>query len=188
MINAVQEMPRYYRRLNDYFPAQEMKHPQHLRDLIENLPYYQKTETPDYLVLYAQFHDFLFVDYLLVSAQTRGNGIGSKVIEQLKSDGIPIVLEVEKPDPANPDTVLRRNFYKRHGFVGSPSIRYRRKDKAGAPFELDILYWSPNGKLADQTVMNMMARVCRQVHNHNAADYYDGLPADPQKVLSLLQA
>ena len=187
MTNAIKEVPTYYRRLSSYFPVREMKHPQQLHALVLDQPYYHKLETPEYVVLYAELETFVFVDYLLVSQKTRSKGIGSKVIEQLKTKGLPILVEVEKPSKTDPDTMRRRKFYYRHGFRRAPQILYRRRDGSGKPFEMDILYWSPERRMTDQTVLKMMTAVCQQVHNHQAAKYYENTPADPEKVLSLVQ-
>lgn len=181
----VMEYPAYYRRLNDYFPEQELKHPGQLEDLVEEQPLYHKLETSDYLILYAEFPDFLFVDYLLVNQKKRGQGIGSKVMARLKSLKKPIVLEVEPADPTVPDTILRRKFYRRHGFQEAESVMYQRRDEANQSFEMDILYFAPNETLDDAQVLEMMASVCKHVHNYRAGDYYDRIPADPNTVLWL---
>jgi GNAT superfamily N-acetyltransferase len=189
MCNSILQVPKYYRRLNDYFPSEEMKHPQQLQELVEDQPYYHKLETDDYLLLYAEFSDCLFVDYLLVDSSIRGKGIGSKVLRKLQQRKLPIILEVEESDPSQPDTIARRRFYGRHGFKFSPGVQYRRKDKQGVPFQMDILYWSPvDAPISDKKVLHMMSKVCRAVHNHNAMAYYDRLPADPERVLSLRDA
>lgn len=181
------ELPAYYERLSDYFPEQELKHPEQLKDLVENQDAYQKLESDDYLLLYAEFSDFIFVDYLLVDSALRGKGLGSKVLKRLKAFGKPIVLEVEPKDESNPDTIKRRRFYTRHGFKEASGVVYRRRDSDGARFVMDILVWSPENKqpVSDEQALEMMATVCDEVHNYNARKYYGRIPADPDKVLSL---
>ncbi len=186
MTNESMEIPKYYGRLNDYFPAQEMKHPLHLRDLVEDQPNYHKIENSDYILLYAQFRDFIFIDYLLVNASKRGNGIGSRIMNYLYGKGLPIILEVEESDEDNPDTLLRRRFYIRHGFHFARGVKYLRIDKSGVPFSMDILYWPLGEFLSDEQVMLMMATVCKHVHNYKSERYYENLPADPNKVLSVV--
>jgi len=181
------EIPAYYARLNDYFPAEELKKPEQLEDLVKNQPLYRKVEDTNYLLLYAEFSDFIFVDYLLVDSAIRGKGLGSKVMKRLKSLGKAIVLEVEQTDPANPDTIRRRKFYGRHGFKEATGVAYRREDPHGQPFEMDILVWSPNHRenVDDEEALDMMATVCEEVHNFRARKYYGRIPADPDEVLSL---
>ena len=176
----------YYSRLNEYFPAVEMKHPLHLESLLESEPYYHKQETDDYLLLYARFPKFVFVDYLLVSGTTRGSGVGSRVIRGLQKDGRPILLEVEKVSDDDPDTAARRRFYKRHGFHQVEGLRYQRKDDDGNPFKMDILAWAPGHPVTADQAYRWMQEVCRTVHNHKAVEFYDALPADPEKVLAIV--
>lgn len=181
-------LPTYYSKLNDYFPGNEMKHPEHLASLLDKEMYYHKQETDEYLILYAEFPDFLFVDYLLVSSTQRGSGVGSRVMRSLKQKQKPIILEVEPVDPTNPDTKNRRRFYGRHGFRHYDAIHYRRFNDDGTPFDMDLLVWEADQSLVPQTVYHMMKRVCHRIHNHNADEYYDELPADPKRVLSLTGA
>lgn len=184
---ATIDLPTYYERLNDYFPEQELKHPQQLEDLVEHAKVYKKLEDEDYLLLFAEFPNFVFVDYLLVSSAIRGKGTGSKVMKRLQAKGKPIVLEVEPEDPSEPDTILRRKFYARHGFSEAEGVLYRRKDPHGQTFDMDILMWTPgpSSEVDDETALDMMSEVCEHVHNFRAAQYYGRLPADPAKVLSL---
>lgn len=172
-----------------------MKHPLHLESLITSEPYYHKQETDDYVLLYAKFPRFIFVDYLLVNSKNRGSGTGSKVIKALQRHRLPILLEVEKVSDDNPDTSSRRRFYSRHGFRHAKGLVYRRRDDSGQPFEMDILVWSPAagaggvagaGMVAGAAdVYRFMKDVCEKVHNHNALEFYEETPADPDKVLML---
>jgi GNAT superfamily N-acetyltransferase len=179
------QLPPYFQRLSKYFPQQELKPLDQFTDLLSQSPYYHKIETNQHILLYAEFPDFLFVDFMIVDSRYRNRGIGSQVIDQLKTKGIPIVLEVEPPDPASPDTGLRRTFYRGHDFHIADNILYRRKDKQGNPFDMDIFYWSPSGPLQDDAVLAMMTQVCNSVHNYEAMRHYGRVPAEPSKVLSL---
>ncbi|QQE80371.1 GNAT family N-acetyltransferase [Alicyclobacillus sp. SO9] len=185
--SATMTLPNYFKRLNDYFPEQELKHPEQLEDLVKHASVYKKLEDEQFLILYAEFPNFLFVDYLLVSSKIRGKGIGTKVMKRLQSQGKPIVLEVEPEDPAEPDSIKRRKFYSRHGFHEANGVIYRRKDPKGNPFDMDILLWTPDGKTEadDESAYEMMTQVCEHVHNFHAKEYYGKMPADPNKVLSL---
>jgi hypothetical protein len=49
-----------------------MKNPQQLKELIEENDIYHKKETDDYILLYAEFPTFIFIDYLLVTSNVRG--------------------------------------------------------------------------------------------------------------------
>jgi GNAT superfamily N-acetyltransferase len=107
----------WYEKLNEYFPEHEMKNPQQLQELIEKTDIYHKDETDDYILLYAEFPAFVFIDYLLVTSNVRGKGIGTKVLDSLKEKGKLILLEAEPQAPGNPDSQRRLAFYSRNGFL-----------------------------------------------------------------------
>ncbi|MFC4075909.1 GNAT family N-acetyltransferase [Salinithrix halophila] len=174
----------YYDRLKDYFPEEELKKYAHLRDLLDDQEIYHKEETEDYLLLYGEFRNFIFVDYLLVSGKTRGKGVGSQVIEKLKKKGKAIILEVEEPDPAQPDTKKRIHFYEKNGFQIADQIEYVRETDDGGTLKLDIYYWSPV-PLTQQEVMDRMAKACEEVHNFRSMRHYGRIQADPEEVLEL---
>lgn len=172
----------WYRRLNDYFPEEEMKQYGQLRDLIRDHDLYYKEETEDYLILYAEFDSFLFVDYLLVKETARGGGVGSRVIQKLKEKGKPILLEVEPVDPNVSDTEKRVRFYAKNGFQIADRVRYQRETDDGDTFDLNIYYWSPRS-LSQRAILDMMAKACDKIHNFRSKRYYGRIQADPDKVL-----
>src|SRR5690625_6588326 len=75
----------WYEKLNEYFPVEEMKSKAHMEMLLkEKGDVYYKDESPGHVLMYAEFPSFIFIDYLWVSAKTRGQGIGRQLIEKLK--------------------------------------------------------------------------------------------------------
>lgn len=68
------------------------------------------------LLVYWDFSDFVYVEYLAVNPDIRGGGIGARVLSQLK-DFVrrSVVLEVEPP--LNELAKRRIGFYERNGFV-----------------------------------------------------------------------
>lgn len=175
---------KWYERLNEYFPEHEMKDPRQLSDLIENQDLYHKEETEDYIVLYAEFPTFLFIDYLLVNPQARGKGTGSKVIDRFKEKGKTIILEVEPADLEEKDSQKRILFYRKNGFLQADHIQYRREDENGEIRELNIFYWSPED-LPQKEIMDKMAKACEEIHNFRSGKYYGRKVADPEEVLRL---
>jgi GNAT superfamily N-acetyltransferase len=176
----------YYEKLNDYFPEHEMKDPRQLKALLESSPYYHKEETADYLVLYAEFPTFIFIDYFLVTAKTRGKGIGSKVLDQFKQKGKMILLEAEPVNANDEDTQKRMRFYLKNGFMKADHIRYTREDESGETFEMKILYWPPFEE--DQAViMEKMKKACSEIHNFHSQRYYGRTLADPDEALEWKQ-
>jgi len=184
-ITMKQKAPQYYSRLRHYFPEQEMKHLGQLEALLQYQPVYDKLETSEYLVLYADFPEFLFIDYLLVNANQRGGGLGTQLIEQLQSQEKPIILEVEPSTPDEPDTIKRRRFYTRNGFRIVDGVKYEREDDYGDSYRMDIMCWSPSQQISDENVLHMMAAACDEVHNYQAEKFYGRIPAIPEDVLQL---
>lgn len=176
----------WYDKLSTYFPDHEMKPAQQMTELAQHHEAYRIHETEDHVVTYAEFKDFLFIDYLLVNPNTRGKGIGGKLLETFKQKGKPIILEVEPADSDESDTVKRVKFYERHGFKKAEHIEYTRSDDDGTPYTMDIYYWPPEG-IQEQTILRNMATVCREIHNFRSLKYYGRLIADPDEVLNWLQ-
>ncbi|WDM02927.1 GNAT family N-acetyltransferase [Alicyclobacillus cycloheptanicus] len=173
----------WYERLANYFPEHEMKHPEQLRELLQHHEAYRKMETQDYVVTYAEFPDFVFIDYLLVNPRTRGKGVGSRLLNHFKARGKTLIVEVEPPDAEDEDTVKRVQFYERNGFVRAERITYTRSDDDGTPYTMDIYYWSPD-EVSEQAVLRNMKTICREIHNFRAMKYYGRLLADPEEVFT----
>lgn len=176
---------QWYEKLNDYFPDHEMKHKGQMQDLLTHHEAYWKHETGDYLVTYAEFDNFIFIDYLLVNPNTRGKGTGSKVLEQFKQRGKNIILEIEPPEADDTDTQRRARFYEKNGFRKAEHIEYTRSDEDGTPYTMDVYYWAPS-EVSERTILKQMAVVCREIHNFRALKYYGRLVADPDDVLNWL--
>lgn len=175
----------WYDRLNDYFPEYEMKNEGQIQALINEKDAYHKEETDDYLLLYAEFPTFIFIDYLLINPATRGQGIGTKIINKLKEKGKDIILEVEPMDRQDEDTVKRVHFYLKNGFVKADRIEYSWEDENGENYEMKIYYWSPNPDLPQETILENMAKACQEIHNFRSQQYYGRMVANPEEVLHL---
>lgn len=172
----------WYDKLADYFPSQEMKHPEHMRELLELHEAYNKHETSDYIVTFAEYPEFIFIDYFLVKPNVRGKGIGGKVLSEFKNKGKIILLEVEPPEVDGIDAQKRIRFYEKNGFRKAEHIVYTRTDDQGEPFDMDIYYWSPFA-VAEQDIMQGIAKVCKDIHNFQSLKYYGREVANPDEVL-----
>ncbi|MCA0758650.1 GNAT family N-acetyltransferase [Paenibacillus sp. N4] len=161
----------WYEKLNDYFPEHEMKHPQQLKELIEENEFYHKEETDDYIMLYADFPTFVFIDYLLVTSNTRGKGMGTKILDRLKARGKLIILEAEPVMPKDSDSERRLTFYYRNGFKKADLIRYTRRDEQDEPYTMHVLYWSPAG-IPQAIVLEKMELACDEIHNFRSKRHY----------------
>jgi ribosomal protein S18 acetylase RimI-like enzyme len=177
----------WYEKLSDYFPEHEMKHPGQMNDLLVHHEAYKKYETEDFLVMYAEYPTFLFVDYLLVNPNTRGSGVGGKVLQHLKKKGKTIILEVEPPEVEDADTSRRIRFYEKNGFRKADHIEYIRSDDDGDEHWMDVYYW-PESEVSEKKVLEQMTTVCHEIHNFRSLKYYGRIVADPDDVLNWVQS
>ncbi|ETT87784.1 GNAT family N-acetyltransferase [Viridibacillus sp. FSL R5-0477] len=155
----------WFGKLNEYFPVEEMKSRQHIELLLKDkIDIYKKVEDEKYVLIYVDHTDFIFVDYLYVSLTARGEGLGGKILEHLKGNGKPILLEVESLAQAEDDTEKRLRFYKRHHFNLATQICYcRHHVKTGEPLKMDIHYWAPTG-VAEEEILGQMKWVYENIH------------------------
>ena len=164
----------WFDKLNAYFPVEEMKGRDHLEALLaERGHLYRRDEGPHHVLLYAELEAFVFVDYLLVAKEARGQGLGRKLLEKLKAKGKPILLEVEPVDYADSDTVKRHRFYAREGFRVAEAVHYNRRSLAtGEPVRLEILFWCPDATTTEREVFAFMAATYRDVHTWRDEEWY----------------
>ncbi|MEN1967225.1 GNAT family N-acetyltransferase [Lentibacillus sp. N15] len=163
----------WYEKLNKYFPIEEMKSKEHMELLLqEKADVYYKDEGPFHVLMYAEFDTFIFIDYLWVSAKSRGQGIGHKLIEKLKQQKKPIILEVEPVDYEDSDTEKRLRFYQREGFNHAQSIGYNRRSLAtNETTPMEILYYSPEGETEDM-IYKEMKRMYEDIHTYKDKEIY----------------
>jgi GNAT superfamily N-acetyltransferase len=133
---------------------------------------YHKDEGPHHVLIYIELEDFLFIDYVYVSAASRGQGIGRRLIEQLQANGKPIILEVEPLDYDDSDTEKRRRFYTRAGFQQARAIGYRRRSLATDRVNpLEILFWSPLA-LTEEAVLASAKLTYETIHTYKDRLFY----------------
>ena len=163
----------WYEKLNKYFPVEEMKSKKHMETLLdEKGDVYYKDESPQHIMMYAEFDSFIFIDYVWVSSQTRGQGIGHKLIEKLKKKNKPIILEVEPVDYDDTDTEKRLRFYHREGFTHAQSIGYNRRSLAtNEENAMEILYWSPNNE-SEEMIFEQMKKMYEDIHTYKDEEIY----------------
>src|SRR5690625_2864233 len=163
----------WYEKLNEYFPVEEMKSKEHMEMLLkEKGDVYYKDESPVHVLMFAEFNSFIFIDYLWVSAETRGQGTGHQLIEKLKKKNKPIILEVEPVDYDDTDTGKRLHFYKREEFNHASSIGYNRRSLAtNEETPMEILYWSPNADSED-VIYEKMKHMYEDIHTYKDKELY----------------
>ncbi|MPW25049.1 GNAT family N-acetyltransferase [Alkalibaculum sp. M08DMB] len=163
----------WYEKLNQYFPIEEMKSRDHMETLLEERSdIYCKEESENYVLIYVELEDFIFIDYLLVLKKARGQNIGHKLIEKIKNKNKPIILEVEPINYKDSDTKKRLHFYKREGFEHANSIGYQRKSKATNEVnEMEILYWAPNNE-PEEMIYEAMKKTYNMIHTYKDKKFY----------------
>lgn len=65
-------------------------------------------------------HGYLYGEHFAVTPACRGGGIGTRVLDYIKSMEIPMILEIETPSDEDETTLRRRLFYERNGFILNP--------------------------------------------------------------------
>lgn len=163
----------WYEKLNKYFPIEEMKSKEHMEMLLqEKGDMYHKDEGSYHVLMYAEFDTFIFIDYVWVSSQSRGQGIGHKLMEKLKKQNKPIILEVEPVDYTDSDSEKRLHFYHREAFSHARSIGYNRRSLAtNEETPMEILYWSPD-EAPEDTIYQEMKRMYESIHTYKDKQVY----------------
>ncbi|MCG1020117.1 GNAT family N-acetyltransferase [Sutcliffiella horikoshii] len=163
----------WYEKLNQYFPVEEMKSREHMELLLkEKGDIYHKDEGEHHVLMYVELENFIFIDYLFVSKDARGMGLGHKLLDKMKEKGKAIILEVEPVDYEDTDTEKRLRFYKREGFEHASSIGYRRRSLATNEVNpMEILYWSPTDA-GEEAIYEGMKATYEQIHTYKDKELY----------------
>ena len=163
----------WYEKLNQYFPVVEMKSKEHMEALLkERSNIYHKDEGPNHIIMYVEFDHFIFIDYLLVTREARGQGLGHKLLDRLKEKGKPIILEVEPVNYEDSDTEKRLHFYQREGFQHAQSIGYNRRSLATKEMNaLEILYWAPENE-SEEVIYEAMKKTYNLIHTYKDQHFY----------------
>ncbi|MBM7691287.1 ribosomal protein S18 acetylase RimI-like enzyme [Peribacillus deserti] len=163
----------WYEKLNQYFPIEEMKSKEHMETLLkEKSDIYHKDEGPNHVLMYVELDSFVFIDYLFVSKDARGEGLGRKLLDKMKRKEKPIILEVEPVNYEDTDTEKRLRFYKREGFEHAQRIGYRRRSLATKQInEMEILYWAPNNE-PEEVIFEAMKKTYDMIHTYKDQHFY----------------
>jgi len=175
----------WYEKLNQYFPVEEMKSREHMETLLkERSDIYHKDEGKHHVLMYVELDNFVFIDYLFVSKDARGQGLGHKLLEKMKQKGKPIILEVEPVNYEDTDTEKRLRFYKREGFEHAQSIGYARRSLATNEVnKMEILYWAPNNE-SEEVIFDAMKKTYDMIHTYKDQKFYGDSYQPVEEVLT----
>ncbi|WP_042460371.1 GNAT family N-acetyltransferase [Neobacillus dielmonensis] len=175
----------WYEKLNQYFPIEEMKSREHMETLLkERSDIYHKDEGPHHVLMYVEGEHFIFIDYLFVSKESRGQGLGHQLLKKLKRKGKPIILEVEPVNYEDSDTEKRLRFYKREGFEHAQSIGYERRSLATNEInKMEILYWAPNDE-SEEMIFEAMKKTYEGIHTYKDKHFYGESYQPTEEVLT----
>lgn len=183
VIQGAFKTSNWFNRLKEYFPEKEMKSRKHFETLLQDKAMYQVMEDQDYILVYFEQQDYIFIDYILVTGNNRSRGVGSKVLNELKSKGKAIILEVEPISPLDPDSEKRVRFYSRNDFLTMESIGYERIHMVTNELsKMDILCWSQT-TVTEGWVLDQMKEIYTEVHAYKAKELYG---RNPQSVTDVL--
>ncbi|NRD77837.1 GNAT family N-acetyltransferase [Bacillus sp. BRMEA1] len=177
-------MKDWYARLTDYFPEKEMKTRRHFEILFhEKQGIYQLEESQDHVLVYFETSECIFIDYILVTQNNRGNGRGGQILDQLKRKGKAIILEVEPVSIIDPDSDKRIRFYEKNHFLKMNSIQYERIHMVTNELnKMDIFCWLPVHR-TEQWVYDQMKAIYEGVHAFKAKEMYGRNPQPVSDVL-----
>jgi Acetyltransferase (GNAT) domain len=175
----------WYEKLNQYFPIVEMKSREHMETLLkERSDIYHKDEGPKHILMYVELDYFIFIDYLLVSKNARGEGLGHKLLEKLKQKEKPIILEVEPINYEDSDSEKRLHFYKREGFEHANSIGYERRSLATKELNaMEILYWAPHNE-SEEIIFEAVKKTYDLIHTYKDRQFYGESYQSVEEVLT----
>ncbi|WP_071459153.1 N-acetyltransferase [Bacillus massilinigeriensis] len=176
----------WYDKLNQYFPVEEMKSQEHMEALLKEYPQvYRKDEGQNHVLMYVEMDSFIFVDYLFVSKNARGQRLGHKLLTRLKEKGKPIILEVEPISEDDMDTEKRLRFYKREDFHHASSIRYSRRSLATEEINrMEILYWTP-GEKDEKAIYEAVKTTYKMIHTFKDKELYGATYDAVDKVVTI---
>ena len=126
------------------FPYEERRDRQCVEsDLADNRFFFlcfkeEETGNPVGFFTYWEMGEFLYGEHFAVDPSRRGGGLGAGILAYVLSIGIPVILEVEKPDTAI--ALHRIDFYRRNGFVLNGHLHFQPPyHKDCQPLEMKIM-------------------------------------------------
>lgn len=109
------------------------------------------------LLNFWEFEGFVYIEHFAVAHHVRGLGLGSKVLDIIKSNFTkPLVLEIEMPE-SSPIAARRMDFYRRNGFHPIWDFKYVQPPYSAELPSMPLLLMS-TGDVDPQTVSDTLHR------------------------------
>lgn len=99
-----------------------------------------KESVPTGMLTFWDMGEYLYGEHFAIDRAARNGGIGSRILDILKSFGKPIILEIEIPD--NETAARRQKFYERNGFILNGHKHFQPPYHSDCRFlEMKIMTW-----------------------------------------------
>lgn len=157
----------YKKYMEKDFPDDERPSYNDYRELIENnksTPYaYEEENKMKAYIICVEKGDFVLISHLAVLKEYRGQGIGTKLLEKMKSfykDKQAVILEAEAEEQAKNEKDLetikrRQKFYTKCGFTPYPNLDY---ELTGVKF-LIFVYSNLENKIEVEKLMEIIKQL-----------------------------
>ncbi len=158
---------KVFQLIKESFPENEYRCYEKQKNLIKN-PLYKlitQMDSQDNLIGFIatwNTKDFSFIEHFAVSSKLRGQGIGSKMLQNfIKYSLKPIILEVE--EPKNEISKKRILFYEKNGFFMNnfPYFQMPLRENA-SPVPMNIMSYPE--KLNKENFENIISKILKIVY------------------------
>lgn len=104
------------------FPFHEQREPASQAKILHDISYHfhlvYDAQTFIGIILFWETEAFIYVEHFCILPEMRNKRYGTRVLELLKNENKPIILEIDPP--IDERSIHRKNFYERSGFVDNP--------------------------------------------------------------------
>lgn len=117
-----------YKIMKDSFPISEIRSYEMQKALLDKNNYSIKTYKQNGIILgfcaYYKFDEFFFIENIACTPQSRGLGIGSKLVKEVLDEANQLLILLEVEIPKLEIQKRRIQFYERLGFFLNPYYHY----------------------------------------------------------------
>lgn len=168
----IEEAKKLYRDyIDEDFPDDERPNYNHYVKLLESeefIPYsYEEENKMKAYIICIEKGDNVLISHLAVLKEYRGQGIGTKLLEEIKNfykDKQAVILESEAEEQAENKKALeiikrRQKFYKKCGFTSYPNLDY---ELSGVKY-LIFAYSNLENKIEDGKLIEIIKELYKEI-------------------------